>query len=92
MLLDARPATTKAMLTTFAPVDLRPVLPRIDVPTLLLYGGADVRAPAPVADGLHAAIKNSVLVRLPGVGHCGHREAPEQWDHEVLEFLRAQTI
>ena len=66
------------------------MLPHIDVPTLLLFGDADVRAPAPVADGLHAAIKGSVLVRLPGVGHCGHREAPEQWDHEVLGFLRAQ--
>jgi hypothetical protein len=32
------------MLTTFAKADLRPVLPTITVPTLLLYGTADMRA------------------------------------------------
>lgn len=90
MILEARPATTKAMLARFAPVDLRPVLPRIDVPTLLLYGDADIRAPASVAEALHAGIRGSVLVRLPGIGHCGHLEAPKQWNAEVLAFLRAQ--
>ena len=44
MVHDARPATTKTMLAMIAPVDLRPVLPKIDVPALLLYGEADVRA------------------------------------------------
>ena len=90
MVKESRPATTKAMLTRFAPVDLRPVLPTIDVPTLLLYGDLDVRSPAPVAEALHAHIPGSVLVQLPGIGHCGHLEAPRQWDAEVLAFLRRQ--
>lgn len=88
MIQESRPATTRAVLTTIATVDLRSALPRIDVPTLLLYGDADVRSPAPVADALHAQIAGSVLVRLPGVGHCGHLQAPELWDAEVLGFLR----
>jgi pimeloyl-ACP methyl ester carboxylesterase len=78
------------MLTHVAPVDLRPVLSRIDVPTLLLYGDADVRAPTAVADALHAHIPGSLLVRLAGVGHCGHVQAPEQWNRAVLDFLHAQ--
>ncbi len=90
MITQARPTTTRAMLTRIAPVDLRPVLARIDVPTLLLYGDADVRAPTPVADALHAQIPGSLLVQLPGVGHCGHVQAPERWNRAVLDFLHAQ--
>lgn len=89
MIGRARPATTRAMLTHVAPVDLRPVLSRIAGPTLLLYGDADARAPSLVADGLHARITGSVLVRLAGVGHCGHVQAPEDWNRAVLDFLRA---
>ena len=52
MVTQARPATTRFLLSQIAAVDLRPVLSHIDVPTLLLYGAADVRAPAAVADAL----------------------------------------
>jgi pimeloyl-ACP methyl ester carboxylesterase len=88
MIHDARPATTKTMLTMIAPLDLRPVLPQIDVPTLLLYGGADVRAPTAVAEAIHAQIRGSTLIMLAGVGHCGHVQAPERWNRAVLDFLR----
>jgi len=89
MITQARPATTRTMLTHFAAVDLRPVLPRIVVPTLLLYGDADVRAPAVVADALHAQIPGSRLVQLDGVGHCGHVQAPAQWNRAVIDFLHS---
>jgi len=88
MVHDARPATTKTMLAMIAPVDLRPVLPKIDVPTLLLYGDADVRAPTAVAEALHDQIRGSVLVTIAGVGHCGHVQAPDRWNSAVLDFLR----
>jgi pimeloyl-ACP methyl ester carboxylesterase len=56
MMLDVRPAGVLSMLTAFANADLRAVLPTIAVPTLLIYGAEDVRAPRGVADALHAAI------------------------------------
>ena len=56
-----------------AEADLRDVLPRIDVATLLLYGEHDVRSPLPVAEALHAAIPGSRLVVLAGVGHVSER-------------------
>jgi pimeloyl-ACP methyl ester carboxylesterase len=90
MIIQSRPATTRALLTHVVPVDLRPVLAQIDVPTLLLYGDADVRAPTAVADALHAQIPGSLLVQLAGVGHCGHVQAPEEWNHAVIDFLHAQ--
>jgi pimeloyl-ACP methyl ester carboxylesterase len=57
------------MLHSFAEADLREVLPRIQVPTLLLYGDADRRSPLEVvARDLHAKIPGSRLVILPGGG------------------------
>jgi pimeloyl-ACP methyl ester carboxylesterase len=38
---DYHPGGLRAMANAFADADLRDVLPRIDVPTLLLYGDAD---------------------------------------------------
>ena len=76
---------------TFAEADLRDVLPRIDVPTLLLCGEDDVRAPRPVWKALHSGIRGSKLVLIPDVGHVIDIEAPERFNAEVKEFLRAQS-
>jgi pimeloyl-ACP methyl ester carboxylesterase len=62
------PVGLRAMARGFAEPDLREVLPRIDVPTLLVYGDQDVRAPLSVAEELHAAIPESKLVVLAGSG------------------------
>jgi pimeloyl-ACP methyl ester carboxylesterase len=72
----------------FAASDLRAVLPTVPVPTLLLYGAADVRAPRSVAEALHAAIPGSELVLLPEVRHMGNLEAPEAFNAEMRRFLR----
>lgn len=82
------PAGFRAMARSLAEADLRDVLPRIDVPTLLLYGDKDVRAPLNVAENLHAAIPMSRLVVMPGVGHMNHIEAAERFNAEVRAFLR----
>jgi pimeloyl-ACP methyl ester carboxylesterase len=89
MIEDARPAGTIPMLKGFAEADLRDVLPRIAVPTLLLYGDADVRSPLQVAEALHREIPGSELVVLSGVGHCAQMEAPERFNAEVRRFLTA---
>jgi pimeloyl-ACP methyl ester carboxylesterase len=68
--------------------DLRDVLPHIEVPTLLVYGDQDVRAPLPVAEHLHAAIPGSTLVLLPGAGHVCNIEAPDEFNRIVRAFLR----
>lgn len=82
------PAGFRAMALASAQADLRDVLPRIDVPTLLLSGAEDVRAPLPVAEALHAAISTSRLVVLTGVGHVSSVEAPERFNQEVRHFLQ----
>ena len=87
MMHDVRPSGLLSMLTAFAEADLRAVLPRITVPTLLLYGELDVRSPLPVAQALHSRLPASELVLLPGVGHAVNLAAPEAFDAEVRRFL-----
>ena len=76
------------MAYAFAEADLRDVLPRIEVPTLLLCGEADQRSPLTVAEALHAAIPHSTLVVLDGVGHQSNVEAADRFNAEVRGFLR----
>ena len=88
MMLDVRPAGALSMVTAFATADLRAVLPTIAVPTLLIYGAEDVRAPRAVAEALHAAIPGSRLILVPAAGHDVNLEAPEEYDAAVRAFLR----
>jgi pimeloyl-ACP methyl ester carboxylesterase len=86
---DIRPAGITPMVLAFAAADLRDVLSTISVPTLLLYGELDERAPRAVADGLHAGIPGSELVVMPGVGHVSNIEAPDTFNAEVRRFLQS---
>jgi pimeloyl-ACP methyl ester carboxylesterase len=85
-MLAFHPAGFRAMARASAE-DLRGALPGIDVPTLLVYGDSDVRAPLTVAERLHAAIAGSTLVVLPGAGHVCNIEAPEAFNTVVRGFL-----
>jgi pimeloyl-ACP methyl ester carboxylesterase len=86
---DYRPATLRAMSNAFADADLRDVLPRIDIPTLLIYGDADRRSPVAIGEDLHRRIPGSKLAVIPGPGHMVNMEAPERFNDEVRSFLRA---
>lgn len=67
--------------------DLTDVLGFIRLPTLLLYGEHDTRAPAGVAEQLHEAIAGSELVMLPG-GHVCSVDASEPFNAELRRFLQ----
>ncbi len=86
-MLAFHPAGFRAMALASA-ADLRDALSQVRVPTLLVYGDNDVRAPLEVAHRLHAEIRGSTLVVLPGVGHVCNVEAPDEFNTVVREFLR----
>ncbi|HEY5847889.1 MAG TPA: alpha/beta hydrolase [Microlunatus sp.] len=92
MAANFRPPGFRAMAFASAEADLRDVLPLVDVPTVVLHGADDIRAPRDVAAALHAAIPASRLVVLPHVGHVSCVEAPEQFTAEVQAFLRGQQL
>lgn len=91
---DFHPAGLREMTKAFAEADLRDVLPLIKIPTLLLYGECDQRAPLELARELNSMIPSSTLAVIPGAGHECNVEAPEVFNAEVRNFLtsiRART-
>lgn len=88
MMSDFHPGGFRTMAHALAEADLRPALPTIDVPALLLYGDDDKRAPADtVGAALAAAIPGSRLVVIPAAGHLCNLEQPERFDDEIRNFV-----
>ena len=87
-MLGFHPAGFRAMARASAE-NLRDALPWVDVPTLLVYGDQDVRAPLAVAEDLNTAIPGSTLVVLPRAGHVCNIEAPEAFNQAVRSFLQS---
>ncbi len=83
------PAGYRAMAHAMAEADLRDVLPRIDIPTLLLYGELDQRSPLSIAAELRDRIPSARLEVIPGTGHLSNAEAPDEFNARVREFLRS---
>jgi pimeloyl-ACP methyl ester carboxylesterase len=61
------------------------------VPTLLIYGEDDVRAPRGVGEQLQAAIKGSRLVFVSNAGHLCPIESPAFVNQEMRVFLLSST-
>ncbi|BCL18606.1 hydrolase [Streptomyces tuirus] len=92
MSADTRAQSMRTELTVMVEADLRDLLPKIDVPTLLLWGELDARSPVePVAHQFLAAIPQATLVVLPGIGHLSNIEAPEPFNRTVREFCRGHS-
>ncbi len=70
-------------------VDLRPLLGRISCPTLIVAGGLDFICGPAQAQPIAAAITGARLVMLPGCGHLPSIEAPQEYRHAVVRFLRS---
>ena len=88
---EVRPATLGAQLRIMAEADLSGVLPEVAVPTLLLWGEADVRSPLSVARDFAAAVPHARLVVLPGAGHMSNLEDPEGCTEALREFCRTHA-
>ncbi len=81
---DALLLFNNEVFTTF---DLRPELPKIVAPTLVITGEDDfITGPVCAAD--FAAIPNATTVILPGSGHFTFVEARDRFRDEVIGFLR----
>ena len=81
-----RPESVRAQLRIMAETDQRDQLPRIAVPTLLLWGELDARSPLGVARAFEQAIPDARLIIIPAAGHLSNLEQPERFNDAVRAF------
>ncbi|MDD3326160.1 MAG: alpha/beta hydrolase [Zoogloea sp.] len=67
--------------------DYRAVLPKVQVPTLIIQPSADVAVPREVAEYLHAHIRGSQLRVIEARGHLPHITTPDEVLHPIEDFL-----
>lgn len=89
MAADVRPESLRTALAVMAEADQRDLLPRIAVPTLLIWGELDARSPLNVARQFEQAIPDTTLVVIPGAGHVSNLERPEEFNDAVRRFCRS---
>ena len=90
---DARPESFRRLITAIADCDLSDLLPRIAVPTLLIWGQEDARSPVDsVARQFHESIPGSELVVIPRAGHMSSMERPDEFNRAVRDFCRAHPL
>lgn len=85
--LEFHPIGFRLMARSLAETDTTDLLPRIDVPTILLWGDGDQRSTLEVAEHFHKAIPASQLVVLRGAGHVSNMERPAQFNDAIRRFL-----
>ncbi len=91
MAADVRPESMRTALLVMAETDQCDLLPRITVPTLLIWGELDARSPLRVASQFEEAIPDAKLVVIPGAGHVSNLEQPEPFNDAVREFCRTHS-
>jgi len=89
IMADFHPAGLRLMARAMAGADLNDVLPRIAVPTLLVWGDRDERSPLSIGEGMYDAIPDATLAVIPDSGHETNIEQPARFNAEVRRFCRS---
>ena len=64
-----------------------PALPKLTIPTLVVWAMDDMALPAANLDGLDEVIEELTLVQVPGCGHFVQWEAPDEVNAALEAFL-----
>ena len=67
--------------------DSTPLLPKIDIPTLLIFGDEDQIIPLEEAKSMHSLIPASQLAIIPGAAHLLQLEKPTEFNDIVRNFI-----
>lgn len=68
-------------------MDSTDILPKIDVPVLLIRGAEDKITPKELMLEMHTKIKDSKYVEIPNTGHLPNLEAPLSFNREMNNFI-----
>ena len=78
----------RAYLRSAEPTDVRDDLPRLSVPTTIIWGERDLLIPPDHGEALRDAVAGSELIVLPEVGHVPQLEAPREIARIIEQRLR----
>jgi len=76
----------------FMKEDLRPLLGKIDIPTLILHGENDVVDPLEGAKYMHEKIPGSEMYIFKGKGHCPSITAADKFNKILEEFVKTGKL
>ena len=74
---------------TLLNTDFRPALERIDIPVLLIYGGASNYYPPETGPYLHSRLRQSELHVYEGADHSPHQCDRDRFVHDLLRFMES---
>jgi class 3 adenylate cyclase len=83
----ASPGALQALVTMNRDIDVRPVLPAIRVPTLIVHGTDDTAVPVEAARWMAERISGARFVDVPGGGHLHFAQDAAAVNAEVERFL-----
>ena len=69
-------------------VNLKPYYKKIEIDTLIIWGEKDVITPISMAYKLNKLIKNSYLIKLPGLHHFPYLENPYLISEIIYHYLK----
>ena len=85
--VNANKAFMGSVLTNAFGLDLRPMLPQITAPTLVIRGEFDAARTRTHVEELLAGIPNSSSVEIPRAGHSPQVDSPQVFSKLVRDFL-----
>lgn len=89
---NTQPGAIRSMLNWYrANFRIRPKngFPKIEVPTLILWGEKDPALKIDLIEGLEPWFNGNLNIqKIPHAGHWVHNEAPEEVNHLLLDFLQ----
>ncbi|MDB4947946.1 MAG: dihydrolipoamide acetyltransferase-like protein [Gemmatimonadetes bacterium] len=92
---DALTAGPRSILRALAHIvrdDVRPLLPRIQAPTLVLWGANDTVVPLEHGREMRRSIPGARLLVLPHAAHNPMVDRPAAFNRAVLRFLRGGVV
>ena len=85
--LRAGPTTLYRSIRHILADDIRPLLPRVACPTLLVWGEHDPLTPVSDGELIAALMPAARLVVIEGAGHNPMADRPDAFNRQVLRFL-----
>ncbi len=86
-LATCNPKAFAATARALANVDMANEIGNIKNPTMIMVGLEDVTTPPALSHALHDGIAGSILVEIPGCGHCPQIQAQDTFVSELKAFL-----